>query len=49
MFPAGLVEGEDYTYTYNSATGELHVVLLPQFDKGNHWADAFHNMSADSN
>lgn len=49
VFPAGLVEGEDYTYTYNSATGELHVVLLPQFDKGNHWADAFHNMSADSN
>ena len=49
VFPAGLVEGEDYTYTYNSATGELHVVLLPQFDKGNHWADAFHNMSANSN
>lgn len=49
VFPAGLVEGEDYTYTYNSVTGELHVVLLPQFDKGNHWADAFHNMSADSN
>ena len=49
VFPAGLVEGEDYTYTYNDATGELHVVLLPQFDKGNHWADAFHNMSADSN
>ena len=49
VFPAGLVEGEDYTYTYSNATGELHVVLLPQFDKGNHWADAFHNMSADSN
>lgn len=49
VFPAGLVEGEDYTYTYNNTTGELHVVLLPQFDKGNHWADAFHNMSADSN
>ena len=49
VFPAGLVEGEDYTYTYNSATGELHVVLLPQFDEGNHWADAFHNMSAGSN
>lgn len=49
VFPAGLVEGEDYTYTYDNATGELHVVLLPQFDKGNHWADAFHNMSADSN
>lgn len=49
VFPAGLVEGEDYTYTYNNATGKLHVVLLPQFDKGNHWADAFHNMSADSN
>lgn len=49
VFPAGLVEGEDYTCTYNNATGELHVVLLPQFDKGNHWADAFHNMSADSN
>ena len=49
VFPAGLVEGEDYTYTYNNATGELHVVLLPQFDKGNHWTDAFHNMSADSN
>lgn len=49
VFPAGLVKGEDYTYTYNNATGELHVVLLPQFDKGNHWADAFHNMSADSN
>lgn len=49
VFPAGLVDGEDYTYTYNNATGELHVVLLPQFDKGNHWADAFHNMSADSN
>ena len=49
VFPAGLVEGEDYTYTYNNATGELHIVLLPQFDKGNHWADAFHNMSADSN
>lgn len=49
VFPAGLVEGEDYTYTYNSATGELHVVLLPQFDKGNHWADAFHNMSANNN
>lgn len=49
VFPAGLVEGEDYTYTYNSATGELHVVLLPQFDKGSHWADAFHNMSAGSN
>ena len=49
VFPAGLVEGEDYTYTYNNAPGELHVVLLPQFDKGNHWADAFHNMSADSN
>lgn len=49
VFPAGLVEGEDYTYTYNNATGELHVVLLPQFDKGNHWADAFQNMSADSN
>lgn len=49
LFPAGLVEGEDYTYTYNNATGELHVVLLPQFDKGNHWADAFHNMSADNN
>lgn len=49
VFPAALVEGEDYTYTYNNATGELHVVLLPQFDKGNHWADAFHNMSADSN
>lgn len=49
VFPAGLVEGEDYAYTYNNATGELHVVLLPQFDKGNHWADAFHNMSADSN
>ena len=49
VFPAGLVEGEDYTHTYNNATGELHVVLLPQFDKGNHWADAFHNMSADSN
>lgn len=49
VFPAGLLEGEDYTYTYNNATGELHVVLLPQFDKGNHWADAFHNMSADSN
>ena len=49
VFPADLVEGEDYTYTYNNATGELHVVLLPQFDKGNHWADAFHNMSADSN
>lgn len=49
VFPAGLVEGEDYTYTYNNATGELHVVLLPQFDKGNHWADAFHNMSAGSN
>lgn len=49
VFPAGLVEGEDYTYTYNNATGELHVVLLPQFDKGNHWADAFHNMSANSN
>ena len=49
VFPAGLVEGADYTYTYNNATGELHVVLLPQFDKGNHWADAFHNMSADSN
>ena len=49
VFPAGLVEGEDYTYTYNSATGELHVVLLPQFDKGTHWADAFHNMSAGSN
>lgn len=49
VFPAGLAEGEDYTYTYNNATGELHVVLLPQFDKGNHWADAFHNMSADSN
>ncbi len=49
VFPAGLMEGEDYTYTYNNATGELHVVLLPQFDKGNHWADAFHNMSADSN
>ena len=49
VFPAGLVEGEDYTHTYNSATGELHVVLLPQFDKGNHWADAFHNMSANNN
>ncbi len=49
VFPAGLVEGEDYTYTYNNATGELHVVLLPQFDKGNHWADAFHNMSANNN
>lgn len=49
VFPAGLVEGEDYTYAYNSATGELHVVLLPQFDKGNHWADAFHNMSANNN
>ena len=49
VFPAGLAEGEDYTYTYNNATGELHVVLLPQFDKGSHWADAFHNMSADSN
>lgn len=49
VFPAGLVKGEDYTYTYNNATGELHVVLLPQFDKGNHWADAFHNMSAGSN
>lgn len=49
VFPAGLVEGEDYTYTYSNATGELHVVLLPQFDKGNHWADAFHNMSAGSN
>ena len=49
VFPAGLVEGEDYTYTYNDTTGELHVVLLPQFDKGNHWADAFHNMSADNN
>lgn len=49
VFPAGLVEGEDYTYTYNNATGELHVVLLPQFDKGNHWADAFYNMSAGSN
>lgn len=49
VFPAGLVEGEDYTYTYNNSTGELHVVLLPQFDKGNHWADAFHNMSAGSN
>ena len=49
VFPAGLVEGEDCTYTYNNATGELHMVLLPQFDKGNHWADAFHNMSADSN
>lgn len=49
VFPAGLVEGEDYTYTYNNATGELHVVLLPQFDKGSHWADAFHNMSAGSN
>lgn len=49
VFPAGLVEGADYTYTYNNATGELHVVLLPQFDKGNHWADAFHNMSAGSN
>ena len=49
VFPAGLMEGEDYTYTYNNATGELHVVLLPQFDKGNHWADAFHNMSAGSN
>lgn len=49
VFPAGLVAGEDYTYTYNSATGELHVVLLPQFDKGNHWADAFHNMSANNN
>lgn len=49
VFPAGLVEGEDYTCTYNNATGELHVVLLPQFDKGSHWADAFHNMSADSN
>lgn len=49
VFPAGLVEGEDYTYTYNNATGELHVVLLPQFDKGSHWADAFHNMSANSN
>ena len=49
VFPAGLVEGEDYTYTYNNATGELHVVLLPQFDKGSHWAAAFHNMSADSN
>lgn len=49
VFPAGLVEGEDYTYIYNNATGELHVVLLPQFDKGNHWADAFHSMSADSN
>lgn len=49
VFPAGLVEGEDYTYTYNSATGELHVVLLPQFDKGSHWADAFHNMSANNN
>lgn len=49
VFPAGLVEGEDYTYTYSNATGELHVVLLPQFDKGSHWADAFHNMSADSN
>lgn len=49
VFPAGLVEGEDYTYTYNNATGELHVVLLPQFDKGNHWADAFRNMSANSN
>lgn len=49
VFPAGLVEGEDYTYTYNSATGELHVVLLPQFDKGSHWADAFHNMSSNSN
>lgn len=49
VFPAGLVEGEDYTYTYNNATGELHVVLLPQFDKGNHWADAFHDISADSN
>ena len=49
VFPAGLVEGEDYTYTYSNATGELHVVLLPQFDKGNHWADAFHNMSANSN
>ena len=49
VFPAGLVEGEDYTYTYYNATGKLHVVLLPQFDKGNHWADAFHNMSADSN
>lgn len=49
VFPAGLLEGEDYTYTYDNATGELHVVLLPQFDKGNHWADAFHNMSADSN
>lgn len=49
VFPAGLVKGEDYTYTYNGTTGELHVVLLPQFDKGNHWADAFHNMSAGSN
>ena len=49
VFPVGLVGGEDYTYTYNNATGELHVVLLPQFDKGSHWADAFHNMSADSN
>ena len=49
VFPAGLVEDKDYTYTYNSTTGELHVVLLPQFDKGNHWADAFHNMSADNN
>lgn len=49
VFPAGLVDGEDYTYTYNNATGELHVVLLPQFDKGNHWADAFHNMSANNN
>lgn len=49
VFPAGLMEGEDYTYTYNNATGELHVVLLPQFDKGNHWADAFHNMSANNN
>lgn len=49
VFPAGLMEGEDYTYTYNDTTGELHVVLLPQFDKGSHWADAFHNMSAGSN
>ena len=49
VFPAGLVENEDYTYTYNDTTGELHVVLLSQFDKGNHWADAFHNMSVDNN
>ena len=39
LMPEGLVQGEDYTYSYNAKTGHLSIQIL----KGNeaHWQQAF--------